>query len=82
MAIQYDIDKIFAELEQRVRSQEHKKEEEKENEESNKDTIESPEDAPHTQEVAPALSKTSEDVHGGDEASKDMNNLKTLGSFP
>lgn len=70
MAFQYDINKIFAELEQQVRKKEkqHKKvDESKEN-----NPIESPEDAPQTQEIAPATSKTTEDTHGGDEASKEV----------
>lgn len=70
MAIQYDINKIFEELEQQVQkkiNQSKEKDEEKEN-----DPIESPEDAPETKVVAPATSKTSEDTHGGDEASKEI----------
>lgn len=70
MAFQYDINKIFAELEQQARKKEKKHgkvDESKENE-----PIESPEDAPQTQEVAPATSKTTEDTHGGDEASKEV----------
>lgn len=70
MAFQYDINKIFAELEQQVRikSKKHEKVDlTKEN-----DPIESPEDIPQTQEVAPATSKTSEDTHGGDEATKEI----------
>ena len=66
MAIQYDINKIFADLERQVRNKK-KQQENKENE-----PIESPEDAPETQEVAPATSKTSENTHGGDEASKEI----------
>ena len=67
MALQYDINKIFAELEQQAKKE--KKQQEKEN-----NPIESPEDAPQTQEVAPATSKSSEDMHGGDEASKEIKN--------
>lgn len=70
MAFQYDINKIFAELEQqaRIKSKKHEKVDlTKEN-----DPIESPEDIPQTQEVAPATSKTSEDTHGGDEATKEI----------
>ena len=70
MALQYDINKIFAELEQQARSKDKKHEKvdlTKEN-----DPIESPEDAPQTQEIAPATSKTTEDKHGGDEASKEI----------
>ena len=70
MAFQYDINKIFAELEQQVRikSKKHEKVDlTKEN-----DPIESPEDIPQTQEVTPATSKTSEDTHGGDEATKEI----------
>lgn len=65
MAFQYDINKIFAELEQQAK----KRKKEQENA-----PIESPEDAPETQEVAPATSKTTEDTHGGDEASKEIKN--------
>lgn len=70
MAFQYDINKIFAELEQqaRIKSKKHEKVDlTKEN-----DPIESPEDIPQTQEVAPATSKTSEDTHGGDEATREI----------
>ena len=66
MAFQYDINKIFADLERQVQNKK-KQQENKENE-----PIESPEDAPETQEVAPATSKTSEHTHGGDEASKEI----------
>lgn len=70
MAFKYDINKIFAELEQQARKKEEKHE--KVNESKENDPIESPEDAPQTQEVAPATSKTTEDTHGGDEASKEV----------
>lgn len=70
MAIQYDINKIFAELEKQV--QENKHQHDKNDETKENDPIESPEDAPQTQEVAPAISKTTEDTHGGDEASKEI----------
>ncbi len=70
MALQYDINKIFAELEQQAR----RKEKKHENTDSTTEItpIESPEDAPQTQEVAPATSKTTEDTHGGDETSKEI----------
>ena len=70
MAFQYDINKIFAELEQQVREKEKKHE--NVNELKENDPIESPEDVPQTQEVAPAISKTTEDIHGGDEASREI----------
>ena len=70
MAFQYDINKIFAELEQQVQIKKKQLEETDENKENN--PIESPEDAPETQEVAPATSKATEDTHGGDEASKEI----------
>lgn len=70
MALQYDINKIFAELEQQARIKGKKHEEVDPTKEN--DSIESPEDAPQTQEVAPATSKTTEDTHGGDEASKEI----------
>ena len=70
MALQYDINKIFAELEQQARKKGKKHEEVDPTKEN--DPIESPEDAPQTQEVAPATSKTTEDTHGGDEASKEI----------
>lgn len=69
MVFQYDINKIFAELEQQV--QKKKKQHKKVDETKENNSIESPEDAPQTQEVAPATSKTTEDTHGGDEASKE-----------
>lgn len=69
MVLQCDINRIFAELEQQAKKkQQHEiQEDEKEN-----NPIESPEDAPQTQEVAPDTSKTTEDTHGGDEASKEI----------
>ncbi len=67
MAIQYDINKIFEELEQQARRKGEKVDLAKKN-----NPIESPEDAPKTQKVAPAISKTTEDIHGGDEASKEI----------
>ncbi len=70
MALQYDINKIFAELEQQARKK--SKKHEKVDPTKENDPIESPEDAPQTQEVAPATSKTTEDTHGGDEASKEI----------
>ena len=70
MAFQYDINKIFAELEQQVQRKKKQLEETDENKENN--PIESPEHAPETQEVAPATSKATEDTHGGDEASKEI----------
>lgn len=69
MALQYDINKIFAELEQQYRK---KRKKPKVDPTKENDPIESPEDAPRTQEVAPATSKTTEDTHGGDEASKEI----------
>ena len=70
MAIQYDINKIFEELEQQFRRKDKKHEKVDSTKENN--PIESPEDAPQTKEVAPATSKTTEDTHGGDEASKEI----------
>ena len=67
MAIQYDINKIFEELEEQIRRKNQKIDSTKEN-----NPIESPEDAPQTKEVAPATSKTTEDTHGGDEVSKEI----------
>ncbi len=72
MALQYDINRIFAELEQqaiRKKEQQKTQEDDKEN-----NPIESSEDAPKTQEIAPAISKMTEDTHGGDEASKEIKN--------
>ena len=70
MAFQYDINKIFAELEQQALKK--KKQREEINEDVENNPIESPKDAPQTQKVAPATSKTTEDTHGGDEASKEI----------
>ena len=72
MALQYDINRIFAELEQQAKKKKKQQEIQEDDKENN--PIESPEDAPQTQEVAPATSKTSEDTHGGDEASKEIKN--------
>ena len=71
MAFQYDINRIFAELEHQARKK--KEEHDKVDETKENDPIQSPDDAPQTQEVAPATSKTTEDIHGGDEASKEIN---------
>lgn len=71
MAFQYDINKIFVELEEQAKK---KKREKEMSQEQENDPIESPEDAPETQVVAPATSKTTEETHGGDEASKEIKN--------
>lgn len=71
MAFQYDINKIFAELEKQARAKQKQKDD-KTNDVKENNPIESPEDAPKTQEVAPATSKTTEETHGGDEASKEI----------
>ena len=71
MAFQYDINKIFAELEKQARVKQKQKDD-KTNDVKENNPIESLEDAPKTQEVAPATSKTTEDTHGGDEASKEI----------
>lgn len=68
MLLQYDIDKIFAELEQQAERKRH----EKIDSTKPNNPIESPKDAPPTQEVALATSKTTEDTHGGDEATKEI----------
>lgn len=70
MAFQYDINKIFAELEQQA--QKNKGQHDKADEKKENNPIESPEYAKTTQKVAPATSKTTEDTHGGDEASKEI----------
>ena len=72
MALKYDLNGIFADLEEQVKKKQKQYEEIDETKEN--ESIESPEDAPQTQEVAPATSKTSEDIHGGDEASKEIKN--------
>ena len=76
MTFQYDLNKIFAELEQQVR--EKQKQNEEINESKKNNSIESPEDAQETQEVAPAALKISEDIHGGDEASKEIKDSPNL----
>lgn len=70
MALKYDLNSIFADLEKQVKKAQMQYEEIDETKEN--ESIESPEDAPQTQEVAPATSKTTEDIHGGDEASKEI----------
>ena len=72
MALKYDLNGIFADLEEQVKKTQKQYEEIDETKEN--ESIESPEDAPQTQEVAPATSKTTEDIHGGDEASKEIKN--------
>ena len=72
MALKYDLNGIFADLEEQVKKKQKQYEEIDETKEN--ESIESPEDAPQTQEVAPATSKTSEDIHGRDEASKEIKN--------
>ncbi len=71
MPLKYDIDKIFEELERQIKKN---KNEITDIEEKENNSIESPEDVKKTQEVAPATSKTTEDIHGGDEASKEIKN--------
>ena len=71
MAFQYDINKIFAELEKQARFKQKQKDD-RTNDAKENNPIESPEDAQKTQEIAPATSKTTEDIHGGDEASKEI----------
>lgn len=70
MALKINLDGIFNEL--MKKAAEKKKEKVLEETENNNDTIESPEDAPKTQEVAPATLKQSEEVHGGDEVAKEI----------
>ena len=70
MALKYDLNSIFADLEKQVKKAQMQYEEIDETKEN--ESIESPEDAPQTQEVAPATSKTTENIHGGDEASKEI----------
>lgn len=70
MALKCDLNSIFADLEKQVKKAQMQYEEIDETKEN--ESIESPEDAPQTQEVAPATSKTTEDIHGGDEASKEI----------
>lgn len=67
MAFKYDINQIFADLRKQINKERSKTNESKEN-----NPIESPEDVPETQEVEPATSKTTEDTHGGDEASREI----------
>ena len=63
MIFNYNLDKLFADFEKQFKEEQEK---------SANNPIESPEDAPETQEVALATSKTTEDKHGGDEASKQI----------
>ncbi len=76
MAFQYNMDKIFEDLQRQLREkQEQQEQQDQKLEETNEnEPIESPEDAPETQEVAPATSKTTEDKHGGDEVAKEIKN--------
>ena len=76
MKFVYDIDKIYKNLidkynkkmEQKSIDEEIEKDIEKEQEE----IVESPENAPETQEVADPTSMESEDVHGGNESAKEI----------
>lgn len=71
MKIQYDVDKIFEELEKKAKE---KISNQKKLKKKTNNSIESPEDTPETKIVAPATSKTTEYTHGGDEASKEIKN--------
>ena len=62
MKFVYDIDKIY----EKSIDEDIKKEQE--------EIVESPEDAPKTQEVAEPTSMESEDVHGGNESAKEIKN--------
>ena len=78
MALKYDMNAIFEDLEKIAMEKIQKKANEKKKEEPPDKKVESPEDAESTEVVVPATSKISELVHGGDESSKEIENSKNV----
>ena len=78
MALKYDMNAIFEDLEKIAMEKIQKKANEKKKEEPPDKKIESPEDAESTEVVIPATLKISELVHGGDESSKEIENSKNV----
>ena len=74
MKFVYDIDKIYKNLIDKYNKKMEQKSIDEEIEKEQEEIVESPEDAPKTQEVAEPTSMESEDVHGGNESAKEIKN--------
>ena len=72
MKFVYDIDKIYKNLIDKYNKKMEQKSIDEEIEKEQEEIVESPEDAPKTQEVAEPTSMESEDVHGGNESAKEI----------
>lgn len=74
MKFVYDIDKIYKNLIDKYNKKMEQKSIDEEIEKEQEEIVESPEDAPETQEVAEPISMELEDVHGGNESAKEIKN--------
>ena len=72
MKFVYDIDKIYKNLIDKYNKKMNEKSIDEDIEKEQEKIVESPEDAPKTQEVAEPTSMESEDVHGGNESAKEI----------
>ena len=74
MKFVYDIDKIYKNLIDKYYKKMDEKSIDEDIKKEQEEIVESPEDAPKTQEVAEPTSMESEDVHGGNESAKEIKN--------
>ena len=74
MKFVYDIDKIYKNLIDKYNKKMDEKSIDEDIKKEQEEIVESPEDAPKTQEVAEPTSMESEDVHGGNESAKEIKN--------
>ena len=74
MKFVYDIDKIYKNLIDKYYKKRDEKSIDEDIKKEQEEIVESPEDAPKTQEVAEPTSMESEDVHGGNESAKEIKN--------
>lgn len=72
MKFVYDIDKIYKNLIDKYYKKMDEKSIDEDIKKEQEEIVESPEDAPKTQEVAEPTSMESEDVHGGNESAKEI----------
>ena len=72
MKFVYDIDRIYKNLIDKYNKKMDEKSIDEDIEKEQEEIVESPEDAPETQEVAEPTSMESEDVHGGNESAKEI----------
>ena len=72
MKFVYDIDKIYKNLIDKYNKKMDEKSIDEDIKKEQEEIVESPEDAPKTQEVAEPTSMESEDVHGGNESAKEI----------